>query len=469
MNYRIKALFISFSFVAALSAQRVEWVSTTDNNRWQTSNKVKLEKALAGTQFDITITGEKAQVIDGFGGCFSELGWDALMELSETERNKVIYNLFNPQEANFNYNRMPMGASDFGMNFYSFNDVADDFAMDNFSIARDRHILLRFIKAAQKENPGMHIFASPWSPPAWMKTNNHYASTASTKGFNGLPAERNNTKDATGFRMLDGYLKAYALYFSKFIRAYEKEGVTISAVYPQNEPCSNQVFPSCKWRSEDLAFFISDYLGPKFEEDGIKTDIYFGTVNTSIADYVRTALNNEKAAKYIKGVGFQWSGKKAIPIISKEYPHLKYVQTESECGNGANIWSQAEYTWSLMHQYLTNGASVYAYWNLILDQTGVSPWGWRQNSLITIDKETKEVKYNPEYYIMKHISKYVLPGAYRLITNERTDHLAFQNPDGQIVVVIVNQEETDKEMNIGYKDKMISLKVKAKSFNTIKF
>ena len=96
MNYRIKALFISFSFVAALSAQRVEWVSTTDNNRWQTSNKVKLEKALAGTQFDITITGEKAQVIDGFGGCFSELGWDALMELSETERNKVIYNLFNP-------------------------------------------------------------------------------------------------------------------------------------------------------------------------------------------------------------------------------------------------------------------------------------------------------------------------------------------------------------------------------------
>lgn len=148
---------------------------------------------------------------------------------------------------------------------------------------------------------------------------------------------------------------------------------------------------------------------------------------------------------------------------------MKYVQTESECGNGANIWSQAEYTWSLMHQYLTNGASVYAYWNLILDQTGVSPWGWRQNSLITIDKETKEVKYNPEYYIMKHISKYVLPGAYRLITNERTDHLAFQNPDGQIVVVIVNQEETDKEMNIGYKDKMISLKVEAKSFNTIKF
>lgn len=469
MNYRIKALFISLLCVTALNAQRVEWVSTTDSNPWQISNKVKLENTAAGTRFDITVTDEKAQVIDGFGGCFSELAWDALMELTEAERNKVIYNLFSPQEANFNYNRMPMGASDFGMNFYSFNDVADDFAMDNFNIHRDRHILLRFIKEAQKLNPGMQIFASPWSPPAWMKTNNHYASTASTKGFNGLPAERSNTKDATAFKMTKGHLTAYALYFSKFIKAYEKEGVTIAAVYPQNEPCSNQVFPSCKWRSEDLAFFISDYLGPKFEEDGIKTDIYFGTVNTSIADYVRTALNNEKAAKYIKGVGFQWSGKKAIPIISKEYPHLKYVQTESECGNGANIWSQAEYTWSLMHQYLTNGASVYAYWNLILNETGVSPWGWRQNSLITINKETKEVKYNPEYYIMKHVSKYVQPGAHRLITNNSADHLAFQNPDGQVVIVVVNQEETDKEMNIGYKDKMIRLNVKAKSFNTVKF
>lgn len=469
MNHKIKALFIGLFFVAALHAQRVEWVSTTDSNRWQLSNKVKLESAAPGTKFDIIISEEKAQVIDGFGGCFSELGWDALMELSEAERNKVIYNLFNPQEANFNYNRMPMGASDFGMNFYSFNDVADDFEMDNFSIARDRHILLRFIKAAQKENPGMHIFASPWSPPAWMKTNNHYASTASTKGFNGLPAERSNTKDATGFKMLNAYLKAYALYFSKFIRAYEKEGVTISAVYPQNEPCSNQVFPSCKWRSEDLAFFIGDYLGPRFDADSIKTAIYFGTVNTSVADYVRTALNNEKAAKYIKGVGFQWSGKKAIPVISKEYPHLKYVQTESECGNGANIWSQAEYTWSLMHQYLTSGAGVYAYWNLVLDQTGVSPWGWRQNSLITIDKETKEVKYNPEYYIMKHVSKYVLPGAYRLVTNESADHLAFLNPDGQVVVVVVNEDKADKEVTIGYKDKMLRLPVKAKSFNTVTF
>ncbi len=469
MNYKIKAIFISLLFVTTLNAQRVEWISSTNDHRWQTSNKAKLENATSGTTFDITISDEKAQLIDGFGGCFNEQGWDALMGLSEVERNKIIHDLFSHQEANFNYNRMPMGASDFGLNFYSFNDVADDFDMINFSIARDRHILLRYIKAAQKENPKMLLFASPWSPPAWMKTNNHYASTTSTKGFNGLPSERSNTKDATAFKMLNGYLKAYALYFTKFIQAYEKEGVPITAVHVQNEPCSNQVFPSCKWRSEDLAFFISDFLGPKFEEDSIKADIYFGTINTSIADYIRTAFNNEKAAKYIKGVGFQWSGKAAIPIISKEYPNLKYIQTESECGNGSNDWKEAEYTWGLINHYLTNGANVYTYWNMVLDHAGVSPWGWKQNALISINKETKEVKYNPEYYIMKHVSRYVVPGAYRLVTNESSNHLAFLNPDGEVVVIVVNKEKTDKEVNIGYKDKMIRLNVKAKSFNTIKF
>lgn len=468
MKYRIKTLLVCFSFVTALSAQHVEWVSSTNNDRWQTSNKVKIEKAASDVQFDIILTGKKAQLIEGFGGCFSELGWDALMEIPEDERNEVIHQLFSPEEANFTYNRIPMGASDFGLSFYSFNDVADDFEMINFNIDRDRHILLRFIKSAQKENPGMKFFASPWSPPAWMKTNGHYASTANSQ-YNGLPPEKSNSDFATAFKMQDGYLKAYALYFSKFIKAYQEEGVPVSVVYVQNEPFSNQIYASCKWRPEDMAYFIGRYLGPKFEEDSISTQIYFGTANTSVPDYVRIPLNDKDASKYISGVGFQWAGKKSLPIIRKEYPHLTYMQTESECGNGNNTWDQAEYTWSLINHYLVNGVSSYAYWNIALDQNQRSPWGWRQNSLITVDRNTKEVNYNPEYYIMKHVSHFVVPGANLLETNGGTDHLAFINPDGTVVIVIVNLEETDKKVNIKYNDKMIRLQVKAKSFNTVKF
>ena len=466
---KFKFLLLGLLSATALNAQQVKWISSTDSDRWNTSNKMKMEKNKTDEAADIVISGKKGQLIEGFGGCFSELGWDALMELPEAERNDVIYKLFSPKEANFTYNRIPMGASDFALSFYSFNEVDDDFDMVNFNIERDRHILLRFIKAAQKENPGMAFFASPWSPPSWMKTNNHYASTTSTKGYNGLPVERSNTRDATAFKMQKGYLEAYALYFSKFIRAYEKEGVPVSVVYMQNEPFSNQVYASCKWRPEDMAYFIGEYLGPKFEEDSIETEIYYGTANTSVADYVRMPLKDPKASKYIRGVGFQWAGKKSLPVIRKEFPHLKYMQTESECGNGRNIWEQAEYTWSLMNHYLANGVSSYAYWNLILDHTGVSRWGWRQNSLISINTETKEVKYNPEYYIMKHVSHFVVPGANLLETNGGADHLAFLNPDGSVVVVIVNTEDAGKEVSVGYQDKIIRLDVKARSFNTIVF
>ncbi|HBJ08311.1 MAG TPA: glycosyl hydrolase family 30, partial [Coprobacter fastidiosus] len=145
--------------------------------------------------------------------------------------------------------------------------VVDDFDMINFSIDRDRHILMRYIKEAQKIHPGLKIWASPWCPPAWMKTNNHYASEYdnSPVNHNGLPQKRALELPTTGFKMQPGYLDAYALYFTKFVQAYEKEGIKIEAVNIQNEPCSTQKYASCTWRPEDMAYFIGKFLGPKFE------------------------------------------------------------------------------------------------------------------------------------------------------------------------------------------------------------
>ena len=453
-----------------LYAQQVEWIYTTADKQWQQVPKVKLLNE-STEDADIRISDEKMQVIDGFGGCFNEMGWDALMTLPETERNKVMENIFSPKEANFTINRMPMGASDYGLSFYSFNDVAEDFKMINFNIHRDRYILLPYIKAAQKLNPSFQVWASPWSPPAWMKTNNHYAGSMDEKGrdYNGLAREQANTDQATGFKMLKGYLEAYALYFAKFIKAYEEEGIKIKAVHVQNEPCSNQKFPSCKWRPEDLSYFIGNYLGPKFEQENIDTEIFFGTINTSFPEYFRTGLNYEKAKKYIKGVGFQWSGKGAIPNIHKEYPDLKMIQTESECGNGKNDWEYAEYTWGLINHYLMNGANVYTYWNMVLDHTGLSTWGWRQNSMVSIEKATGKVSYNHEYYLMKHLSAFVAPGSYRLKTNDSKNHLAFVTPEGKIVVVVANTEDAEKNIRIAYNGKLVNITMKAKSFNTVRF
>jgi len=115
-------------------------------------------------------------------------------------------------------------------------------------------------------------------------------------------------------------------------------------------------------------------------------------------------MQNPLTSKYITGVSFQWAGKQAIPGVHAKYADLKLMQSETECGNGSNDWKAAEYTFSLMKHYFENGASVYSFWNSVLDETGKSMWGWKQNSMITVTSSTKEVVYNPEFYLLKHFS-----------------------------------------------------------------
>ncbi|MDR1380186.1 MAG: glycosyl hydrolase family 30 [Tannerella sp.] len=473
MKIKLDFIFCGLLFAAGLQAQQAEWIYSVDGSCWQKSAKIKVEAQTGESSADILIKNEKAQVIDGFGGCFNELGWDALSTLPEAKRNEALHRLFSPQEANFTYNRMPMGASDYALSYYSFNDVAGDFGMANFNIDRDRYILIPYIRAAQQINPRIKIWASPWTPPAWMKTNRHYAGYPDS--INGLApeysarAEGNSNGFTTSFIMLRGYLEAYALYFTRFIRAYEKEGIDICAVHVQNEPYHIPNFPSCSWRSEDLACFIGKYLGPKFEAEKIRADIYFGTLNIADPEYVRTAMNDADASRYIRGAGFQWAGKRSIAAIHGQYPDLKLMQTESECGNGSNDWAAAEHTWELLYLYLTGGANVYDYWNMALDTSGTSAWGWKQNALISVDRATGEVVYNPEFFLMKHFSHFVLPGAFRLETSGGDDHLAFVNPDGKIVLILANRDENGRTVKVACENRVFSLPLKAKSFNTVTF
>ncbi|WP_294605353.1 glycoside hydrolase family 30 protein [uncultured Bacteroides sp.] len=465
---RLISLILLFLLSGTVSAQKVEWYTTTQTSPW-VKQKVKPERATTGAEIVLDPT-QRLQLITGIGGCFNEMGWDALNALSAEDREAVLQAIFGKDGACFDYCRLPMGANDFAMSFYSSADVAGDFNLVNFNIDRDRYILIPYIKAARQINPDLRVWASPWCPPAWMKTNNHYASAVRPSGekdVNGLLPREAIAEFSTGFRMEEGYLKTYADYFARFIKAYEAEGLPLECIHVQNEPCSNQVFPSCKWRTEDLTFFLGHYLGPTFERENIKTDIYFGTINTSNPDYVRTALRDEQAAKYIKGVGFQWDGKKAIPTIHREYPDLNLMQTETECGNGANSWDYAEYTWNLMKHYFSNGINSYHYWNMILPTPGISPWGWNQNSMVSIDKKQQTVKYNPEFYLMKHLGHLVQTGAYRLETPSDKNMLAFVNPDGTVSVIVANVTDTEEMMSIEIGGQKITLTLPPHSFHTV--
>jgi glucosylceramidase len=452
-------------------AQKVKMISTTETERWVKSKKdIKIIESNA--EADIVVyTDSILQVVDGFGGSFNELGYTALQVLPEDGRKKVMEALFSEDGCDFTMCRLPLGASDYALSYYSSNDVPEDFGMRDFNIDRDRFIMIPYIKQALDVQPNLKLWASPWSPPAWMKVNEHYSSRSGD--WNGRPQGNRMTpgaeifNNATGFKMQERYLKAYALYFSKFVQQYKEAGVPLWAIMPQNEVAYAPNWPACTWRPEDMAYFIGKFLGPKFKEDKLSTEIWLGTINAGNPDYVRTILDNKDASKYLSGVGFQWGGAKSIPTIAKEYPSYKFMQTENKCGNQENNWSSLQVSWETLVHYTNSGSGSYMYWNMILDETGMSSWGWPQNSMIVIDKNTKEVTYNDEFYLFKHLSHFVKPGDNLLKSSKGKNHIAYKSKDGSTVLLVNNPDKKNKTIKIKVGNKTISAKLKATSINTI--
>jgi glucosylceramidase len=451
----------------ALAKTKVQWICSTDETPWQKKPALTLTTTAGSADSVIELYPDKTQqTIDGFGGCFNELGWEALQIVSKQEQKAILNELFNQQDGcKFNICRMPIGANDYAVDWYSHNETPQDFTMEHFNIDRDRKRLIPYIKEAQQIYPQLKIWASPWCPPSWMKTNHHYACRPAE--VNDLPEAGAGREMQTQFRMEENVLKAYALYFAKFIDAYQKEGIDIYAVHVQNEPNSCQNFPSCIWTPSALATFIGGYLGPQFEQDKRKTEIWLGTIERPQIERVDTILTDPRAKKHIKGVGFQWAGKGAIPEIHRKYPQLKLMQTETECGNGSNGWPAAEYTFSLMKHYFNNGANAYMYWNMVLDETGRSQWGWKQNSMISIDQTSKAVTYHPEFYLMKHLSFFTKPGARKIDTSDPdADLLAFRNPDGGIILLAANRTDNKVRLVLKLGDDFLNVQVLSRSFNT---
>ncbi|MGG1314294.1 glycoside hydrolase family 30 protein [Cohnella laeviribosi] len=437
----------------------VRWFSSTKTSCWT-------EKQAAGSGTgvaNLALTPEKFQTVEGFGGCFNELGYAALRHLPEEDMRKVFYSLFHPDgELKFSICRLPIGASDYALEWYSHNETDGDLNMEHFSIDRDRRYLIPYIKEALKYNPKLQFFASPWSPPTWMKYPKAY-------NYGTLRWEKE-------------ILEAYALYFVKFVQAYREEGITIHQIHVQNEVVADQKFPSCVWTGEQLREFIRDYLGPAFEKHGLDTEIWLGTINgpepwqemikktTSDYDaYANTVLSDPEAYKYIKGVGYQWAGKYAIQRTVQSYPELRYMQTENECGDGNNTWDYAKYVFNLFRHYFVNGVNSYIYWNMVLEPKGRSTWGWEQNSMITVDPMAKKAILNPEFYVMKHFSHFVSLGSRRigLIGPWTGNAVAFEKPDGTKVVVIANPFSDARTLRLSDGTVTHSFELEPESFNTI--
>ena len=411
-------------------------------NRLTVSSAAVLKSSADNVKWDVEVQLDAPlQRIEGFGACFNELGWTSLSQLRDEDKEGIMRELFAPGAgANFSVCRTPIGANDFSRDWYSYDEIPGDLALEHFSIGNDFETLIPFIKSALRYQPELKLWASPWSPPTWMKYNKHYAAAIPGPDMppNGLRPDQVGKEGTDMFIQEDGYFSAYAAYIRRFIEAYRSQGINIGMVMPQNEFNSAQVFPSCCWTPEGLARFIS-VLGPEMQK--LNVDLFFGTMERPNEKLIDIPLQDPRSSQYIKGAGFQWAGKRAIPGIHRRYPDLKLYQTEQECGDSKNDWRFCRYAWTLLRHFFDNGVSAYCYWNISLVKGGISRWGWAQNSLVTVDVEAQKFEYNYEYYLMKHLSGFVQPGARRLQTMSWSGYenlLAFSNPDNSLVVVVQN-------------------------------
>ncbi|MCI1978945.1 MAG: glycosyl hydrolase [Bifidobacteriaceae bacterium] len=438
----------------------ITWVESTRGSQWNDrSTQVRRLRQPSTRKANITLTGRSLQVLRGFGGCFNEIGWLPMQSLDSESREEIMRTLFSPDECNFVYNRAPIGANDFAAGWYSYDEVPGDFELEHFSVGHDDSCIIPYIRNAQRYQPDLTLHVSPWSPPTWMK----------------YPAVYNYGRIA----MEPENLASYALYFVRYVEEYAKRGIRVSQVFPQNEVWSDAKYPSCTWKSEDLRIFIRDYLGPVFEQAGLLqgtnpivneafgegsvVEIWLGTLNgprdaafvslygidvENYNRYVDNILFDDKARQYISGVGYQWEGQHCVSRTKKDWPELEIIQTESECGTGDNSWEYAEYIFHLINKYFTEGATAYTYWNMVLGGTE-STWGWRQNSLYTVDEAAHTFRRNPEYYVLKHYSHFIKPGARLLEVQGRcsSQASAYENPDGSVVVVAQNALEREMQFS----------------------
>jgi beta-glucosidase len=453
-------------------------------------------------QPDIVINpNRQLQAIDGFGATFNESGYSLLTKLPTSQQQSLMASIFNPTTGSgFSLARVPIGTNDFAfLPDYSADDVArgtTDFDLSAFSIARDKQRLIPFIKAAQAAGGQFRTFASPWSAPPWMKTNNSY--------FNGgcvIPPTSALTDPAAcnGSTTSDPrYYTSYASYFSKYVQAMAAEGIPIDWIVPQNEPGYPAKFGSTTWNAAQMGAFIKDYLGPKFAADSILARIRGFEWNRDQYSFPKALLNDAGVREYLSGIN--WHNYECLAhcqpdnttLVNTYHPGYSSWMSEytSIDGTHPNYLDGEDWGKTIMTD-LGTGEGGWIYWNLFLDSYGgpyaVNPDGTdrsgTQDPLIVIDTgtaaapKTPSVTYLSKFYYLSHFSKWVRPGAYRIGSaggstepaGDGDDTLlfhAFKNPDGSEVLIVMNTAEQGRSIKVAESGAEFTSDVAAHSINT---
>ena len=425
------------------AGEPVTWMRTsvaTNGDRLRMDNSLSFHTG--GTVPTVTITVTPAtryQTMMGFGGSFTESAALAMNLLSAANREIAISAYFGPTGANYSICRAQMGASDFSASLYSYDDVANDFSLANFSIARDVPTIIRYIKDAMVKNPNLKVFGSPWSAPAWMKTNNNMCQGGNLKSDA-------NTQNA------------WALYFVKYVQAYAAQGVPIWGITIQNEPAAVQSWPSMIFTAAQQRDFLKNYLGPTLAANGLgpaNLTVQFLDHNRDMmVSWASTFYNDAVASAMVWGIAIHWydyGGAGAYANVATVYNNYrnqgKHILATEQCLTGGTHMGDSagaeEYARDIYGDCL-NGCEGWVDWNLALnDQGGPNVSNNWCSAGIIVNRSTLAMTFNPLYYYMVQFSKYCRPGAVRIgCTAAGTGApqvMAFQNPDNSIAVIAYTQ------------------------------
>jgi glucosylceramidase len=380
------------------------------------------------------------QTIEGFGGAFTESAATTLLKMSPARQEEILAAYFGPSVGHgYTLCRTHINSCDFSLGNYAYDETPGDVDLCDFTIDRDRQVLLPMIHRAQRmSNNSFKLFASPWSPPAWMKTT----------------GEMNR-----GGKLLDEYRQTWAKYFARYIREYEREGVPIWGVTIQNEPEAVQSWDSCIYTADEERIFVREFLGPVLEAEGL------GRVKIIIWDHNRDelflrakgVLDDPLAAKYVWGVGFHWYVADKfdnIQLVHDAYPDFPLLLTEACVEHGAHEgdWSSGEKYARSIIQDLNHWAVGWVDWNMLLDEKGgPNHVGNYCSAPIIADTTTDTVHYQSSYYYLGHFARYIRHGARRVLCSTNRDELeatAFVNVDGRHVVVALNRTDTVIEFDL---------------------
>ncbi len=433
-------------------ATEPELVTSGPDDYWNTAATVT--EVASGTATLTVDAGTTFQLWHGFGGTFNEMGWDALSAVSG-EIATAMRLLFDADEgANFIFGRIPIGASDYAMSWYTLAETAGDYEMEHFSIERDREMLIPYIEAALAVKPDLRLWGSPWTVPDWMK-------------------------DGMNMRSDPQTLEAHALYLAKFVEAYGEEGFTIEAVHPQNEPG----YANVRWSQAVLIDYFKSYLGPKFAERGLDAEIWCGTMSHPDDANIATAVANDpESMQFVTGFGLQWNLQTTVAELA---PFGPVMMTEHKCGNynfETPYWDQSRYdpntaqndhlygeeSWQLIRDWIVAGVNSYSAWNMVLDTNGRSLGNWPQNALLVVDRNARTLTATAAYYAFRHYSQYILPGATRLGTSGTDDAVAFQNADGSVVTEVYNQGDASQSMTVDIGGALYQFDVPAHGWATLR-